>query len=142
MSDPDYELYAIKYATHARRRAENLYGPDPRPDDSMPIDYFVWAIKGPTRSWVVDTGFVQPAATRRQRKILQSPAAGLASLGIDAREVTDVILSHVHWDHAGGQDLFPNAQFHIQDRELSYAAGPCMCDAELGMGFEPGDIPA
>ncbi len=140
MSDPLHEIYAIKYASHARRRAENLYGPDERPDESMPIDYFVWAIKSPTQIWVVDTGFVQPAALKRQRKMLQTPAEGLARIGIDAQTITDVILSHVHWDHAGGQDLFPNASFHIQDRELSYAAGPCMCDAELGIGFEPGDI--
>jgi len=140
MSDPLHEIYAIKYASHARCRAENLYGPDERPDESMPIDYFVWAIKSPTQTWVVDTGFVQPAALKRQRKMLQTPAEGLARIGIDAQTITDVILSHVHWDHAGGQDLFPNASFHIQDRELSYAAGPCMCDAELGVGFEPGDI--
>jgi glyoxylase-like metal-dependent hydrolase (beta-lactamase superfamily II) len=137
---PFYELYAIRYASSARTRKENLVGSDPDPDAPMPIDYFVWAVKGPEGIWVVDTGFMQPAAARRQRPMERTPAEGLALIGIDAASVRDVVLTHVHWDHAGGQDQFPNARFHIQDRELSYAAGPCMCDTRLNGGFEPGDI--
>lgn len=137
---PCYELYAVRYATSPRTRKDNLLGADPNPDAPMPIDYFVWAVKSPDRSWVIDTGFMQPAASRRQRPMERTPAEGLALIGIDASRVEDVVLTHVHWDHAGGQDMFANARFHIQDRELSYAAGPCMCDARLNAGFEPGDI--
>lgn len=140
MSDPLYELYAIRYGTQAERfRRENVLDAD-RPDERMPIDYFIWAVKGPDHVWVLDTGFVAAAALKRKRKLDIRPDEGLAHIGIDASKVEDVILTHVHWDHAGGQDLFPNARFHIQDRELSYAAGRCMCDADLNVGFEAGDI--
>ena len=51
-----YEVYALKYAHHARRAAENFIGGDPH-DGPMPLDYFVWLIRGDGREIVVDTGF-------------------------------------------------------------------------------------
>lgn len=59
MADPiPYEVYAIKYGDHDRRASENFIGGDPH-DGPMPLDYFVWAIKGADRTWVVDTGFTR-----------------------------------------------------------------------------------
>ena len=141
MSLPEYELYAIRYAGHPRTRRENLLGEDDRPDEPMPIDYFVWAVRGPDgTAWVVDTGFVAANAAKRGRRMERTPAEGLALLGIDAARVADVVLTHVHWDHAGGQDLFPAARFHLQATEMAYVSGPCMCGPRLAVGFEPGDI--
>ncbi len=57
MSTPaPYEIYAIKYAHHPRRASENFLGGDPH-DGPMPLDYFVWAIVGADKTWVLDTGF-------------------------------------------------------------------------------------
>ncbi|MFM8681731.1 MAG: N-acyl homoserine lactonase family protein [Alphaproteobacteria bacterium] len=141
MNLPEYALYAIRYAGHPRTRRENLIGDDDRPDAPMPIDYFVWAIKAPGgEAWVVDTGFVAANAAKRGRHMERTPAEGLALVGIDAAQVADVVLTHVHWDHAGGQDLFPAARFHVQASEMAYVSGPCMCEPRLAVGFEPGDI--
>lgn len=141
MSLPEYELLAIRFAGHPRTRQENLVGTDPRPDAPMPISYYVWAARAPDgTTWIVDTGFAAENAARRGRRMERTPAEGLALAGIDAAGVSDVILSHVHWDHAGGQDFFPAARFHLQDAEMSYATGPCMCEPRLALGFEPGDI--
>ena len=65
MSD-SYEIYAIKYAHHERRASENFIGGDPH-DGPMPLDYFVWAIVGEERSFVVDTGFDLEMGKQRQR---------------------------------------------------------------------------
>ena len=58
-----YEVYALKYAHHARRKAENFIGGDPH-DGPMPLDYFVWLIRGHGREIVVDTGPGVPEADR------------------------------------------------------------------------------
>ena len=51
-----YEVYAIRYARHDRPARENFLDDDPH-DGPMPLDYFVWAIVGAGRTFVVDTGF-------------------------------------------------------------------------------------
>ena len=80
-----FEVYAIRYGHVQRRASENFLSGDPH-DGAMPLDYFVWAARGPETTWVIDTGFNRAAAERRGRTFLRSPAEGLALLGIDAEE--------------------------------------------------------
>ena len=63
----------------------------------MPMDYFVWAVVGADATWVVDTGFGEPDVRPAQRRLVRSPADALATIGIDASTVTDVILTHLHY---------------------------------------------
>jgi glyoxylase-like metal-dependent hydrolase (beta-lactamase superfamily II) len=122
---PNYEIYAVRYARHDRPARENFLGGDPH-DVNMPLDYFVWAILGGGRTYVVDTGFGAEQAAKRKRELLRSPADGLKAVGIDPARVENVILTHMHYDHAGNLDLFPNATFHIQDRGCASRAPPRM----------------
>jgi glyoxylase-like metal-dependent hydrolase (beta-lactamase superfamily II) len=136
-----YELYAIRYAHHDRRASENFIGGDPH-DGPMPLDYFLWAIVGGGRTFVLDTGFDGEMAKRRQRHLLRDPGEGLRTIGIDAAKVQDVIISHMHYDHAGNHTLFPNARYHLQDREMRYCTGRHMCHAAMRYPFEPEDVAA
>ncbi len=134
------EIYAIKYARNpAARRQDNFIGGDPH-DAPMPLDYFVWAIVGEGGTFVVDTGFTPAMGAKRKRDMLRPPAEGLKALGIGAEDVRDVILTHMHYDHAGNQAMFPNARFHLQDREMAYCTGRCMCHHALNHPFEPEDV--
>jgi glyoxylase-like metal-dependent hydrolase (beta-lactamase superfamily II) len=136
-----YEVYAVRYARHERRASENFLGGDPH-DGPMPIDYFVWAIIGNGKTYVVDTGFDAAMAKKRGREHLRSPGEGLKAIGVDPLAVEDVLISHMHYDHAGNHDLFPNATYHIQDKEMAYCTGRCMCHRVLRSSFEPDDVAA
>ncbi len=137
----NYEIYAIRYARHDRRASENFLGGDPH-NGPMPIDYFVWAIVGGGRTFILDTGFDRDMARKRQREHLRSPGDGLKAIGVDPAKVEDVFISHMHYDHAGNHDLFPNARYHLQDREMAYCTGRCMCHRALRSSFEPEDVAA
>jgi glyoxylase-like metal-dependent hydrolase (beta-lactamase superfamily II) len=132
--DETYEVFAVKYAERDARRPEHFVGGDPH-DVSMPMDYFVWAIVGAHRTWLVDTGFGADDAARRHRRLLRTSSEALRLIGIDPMTTADVILTHLHYDHVGGFDQFPNARFHLQDREMAFATGRNMLDESQRHGF-------
>jgi len=100
MSDDIHEVFAVRYASHARMRSENYIFGDPH-DEMTSIAYYVWAIKGPHGTFVCDTGFDETAAKERGRKIIKPVDQGLKALGIEPDHVDHVIATHMHWDHAG-----------------------------------------
>jgi glyoxylase-like metal-dependent hydrolase (beta-lactamase superfamily II) len=139
MSAPRFEVYAVKYAHHARRAAENFIGGDPH-DGPMPLDYFVWLIRGEGREIVVDTGFSAAMARKRGRDHIRCPTEGLRTLGCDPSTVKDVVITHLHYDHVGNFDLFPAATLHLQELEMRYATGPYMRHACFRGAFEVEDV--
>lgn len=87
-----------------------------------------------------DTGFDAEVAQKRQRHLLRPVGEGLKMIGIDPDKVEDVILSHMHFDHAGNHDLFPHARYHVQDVEMAYCTGRCMCHDYLRHPFAYEDV--
>lgn len=136
---PVYELYAIRYATREGRRQDNFIGGDPH-DGPMRMDYFFWLIVGNGRQFVVDCGFTQEVATARKRDYLRNPAEALKLFGIEADEVEDVILTHLHYDHVGNFARFPRAVFHLQESEVAYATGKYMRHPLMNHAFEVDDV--
>jgi len=140
MSAPDlYEVFAVKYAHHERRASANFIGGDPH-DGPMPLDYFVWLVRGAKRSFVVDLGFNAATAAARKRERIRNPADGLRLLGVDAASVEDVIITHLHYDHVGNFDLFPRAVFHLQDKEMEYATGRHMAQKPFAEAYAVDDV--
>jgi glyoxylase-like metal-dependent hydrolase (beta-lactamase superfamily II) len=134
-----YEVYALKYAYNERRASENFIGGDPH-DRPMPLDYFVWLIRGNGREIVVDTGFSAAMAAKRKRDHLRCPTAALRLLDCDAAKVKDVVVTHLHYDHVGNFELFPEATLHLQEKEMSYATGRYMCQECFRGAFEVEDV--
>lgn len=138
---PEYEVYALRYATHdGRRSAENYLGHDPHENSPMPLDFYIWALRDGRRTIVVDTGFTAAMAMQRKRTYLHSPIDLLRTIGVHAEDVDDVVITHMHYDHAGNIDAFPKATLHLQEAEMAYCTGRCMCHDTMRKPFEPQDV--
>lgn len=126
MTNDTYEVYALRYASLAKTRRETFLGVDPHDAAPMPLDYYVWVIRNAARTIVVDTGFDHEEARLRGRVLARLPREALALLAIEAEQVTDVIVTHLHYDHAGTLGDFPRARLHVQEAEIGYVTGRCM----------------
>ncbi|MEM7126625.1 MAG: N-acyl homoserine lactonase family protein [Chloroflexota bacterium] len=130
-----YEVYAIKYAELDSRTRGDSFIFDDAHDTHHPMEYFVWVIRNEERTILVDTGFDSLEGSNRGRPILAEPADAVSAIGVEPDSIDTVIVTHLHYDHAGGLDQFPNAHFHLQESEMVYATGPCMCHAVLQKPF-------
>lgn len=137
-----YALHAVKYAElRNRKRGEVFLGGDPH-DAPIDMDYFVWVAIGADRTIVIDTGFSAETGARRGRNVLRNPVDPMPALGVDPATVDDIVITHMHYDHAGNFDLFPNAMFHIQDAEMAFVTGRQMTHAQQRKNFEFEDVVA
>lgn len=140
-----WRVFALRFAENlGRRRYQHFMGVEADPHDAPhPLIFYLWAARDAAgRTLVVDTGFDAARAAARGHTLLAEPEAALARIGIDAGSVADAIVTHFHWDHAGGAKKFPAARFHLQAAEMAYATGPCMCFPHLRRPFACEDVTA
>ena len=137
---PCYQVFALRYAHVERRRADNFMEIHDAHDLPMPMDYFVWVIRSNDRSVLVDTGFNQEAADLRGRTLLRCPIRALEHVGLRAEDITDTVITHMHYDHAGNTDLLPHSRFHLQEAEMRYATGRYMLYKPLRQPFNVTDV--
>lgn len=116
-----YDVYAVRYATIPNFRVSSLIA---GVDTSRKLDIamMVWLLKGSDgRNVLVDAGFHRDDFVRRYRATgFMTPAEAVERAGVKPEDVSDVIISHVHWDHIGGIDLFPRARIWIQREEFEH----------------------
>jgi len=120
---PTYEIYALKWAGPVPRKlAVVLWWEDWNKDTEM--NYYVWAIKGKDEIIVVDTGSYLSLADERRLTHYVNPIEMLASFGASKTNVKKVIITHCHWDHLAGIEMFsqafPEAVFYIQKKEFDF----------------------
>ena len=118
---PVYEVYALHYGTLAQFPAASLIaGADTA--RRMDIALMVWLIRGTAgRTVLMDAGFYRDKFITRWKPVdYVRPSAAVERLGTRPDQVTDIIVSHVHWDHLDGADLFPRARIWIQRAEYEY----------------------
>jgi len=130
-----YEILILKYGEMADRFRRDNYVMDDSHDVADPIDYFVWVVRNENRTVMIDTGFDHREAKARGRELIAEPRDVLRDIGIDAEAIETLVVSHLHYDHAGTLGHFPNAHFHLQEAEMAYATGRCMCDMALQKPF-------
>ena len=136
---PKYELYAIRYAHMAARRKDLFAHGDPH-DGPMDVDYFIWVAVGEGRSVVIDIGFSKTTGAKRNRQLIRCPIQSLRLIGLNPEEIQDVVITHLHYDHAGNFGLLPAATFHIQEPEVHFATGRHMRHAFFRCAYELEDI--
>lgn len=121
---PTYTIHPLHLGDIVRQKGNMAYMREPGKTVAFPI--LAWYVTDGTAKYLVDTGGTPPDHRYQPytRTVEQDPVAALARLGVRPEEITDVVLTHLHWDHAGSNHLFPNARFHVQREELRYAAAP------------------
>jgi glyoxylase-like metal-dependent hydrolase (beta-lactamase superfamily II) len=122
-SKPTYEIYAIRYATLKDFAVSGLVaGADPA--RKLDIAMMVWLVKGGGHNILFDSGFYRDQFMRQWHPAdYLKPSEAIARAGLKPEDITDVVISHIHWDHADGFDLFPKAKIWIQKDEIEYYAG-------------------
>jgi glyoxylase-like metal-dependent hydrolase (beta-lactamase superfamily II) len=113
-------VYAIRYGTLERFPVAALVA---GADTSRRADIalMVWLARAPGRNVLIDAGFYREKFMQRWRPAsYERPSAAVARLGLQPEDITDVVISHVHWDHLDGVDLFPRARVWIQRAEYEH----------------------
>jgi glyoxylase-like metal-dependent hydrolase (beta-lactamase superfamily II) len=137
---PAYEIYAIKYAELPDFPVAGLVA---GADESrkMDIAMVVWLVRGSGRNILVDSGFYRPQFFKSW-KVNQfvKPSEAIAKVGLKPDDITDVIITHMHWDHADGMDLFPKAKVWLQKDEYTYYTGEAWQSPKTHGGIHPDDV--
>jgi glyoxylase-like metal-dependent hydrolase (beta-lactamase superfamily II) len=139
-SKPQYEVYALRYATLPDFPVADLVaGADKA--RKLDIAMLIWLVRGNGKNILVDTGFYRPQFFKDWNvKDFTKPSEMLQRVGLKPEDITDVIITHLHWDHADGLDLFPNAKIWIQKDELQYYAGEAWQSRRTHGGIDPEDV--
>jgi glyoxylase-like metal-dependent hydrolase (beta-lactamase superfamily II) len=138
---PTYEVYALSYGVYPNFPVSGLLA---GADKSRKIDLqmMIWLLKGSNgKNILVDTGcYHENVVKGKGIQNLIKASDAIAKLGIAATDITDVIITHMHWDHADGMDLFPNAKIWIQQDEYGYYTGAAWRSKGKHGGIEPEDV--
>jgi glyoxylase-like metal-dependent hydrolase (beta-lactamase superfamily II) len=120
---PLYDVHAVRFATLPFNVSGLVAGADPT--RRIDIAMMVWVVRGNGRTILVDAGFVREKfITRWKPANYVTPAVAVEQgLGIKPEDVTDIVISHIHWDHADGVTLFPKAAIWLQREELTHHVG-------------------
>jgi glyoxylase-like metal-dependent hydrolase (beta-lactamase superfamily II) len=133
-----YEAYAVRFGILPAFPVASLVAGAER-GRTLDIPVMVWLLKGSNgRQVLVDSGFYrQKFLDQWKPRDFRTPATAVEAAGVKPEAVTDIIISHAHWDHVDGVDLFPKATVWIQREEYRYYTG----DAWFGRGA-PGGVDA
>jgi len=139
-SKPNYEVFALRYATIPDFPVAGLVA---RADPARKADIamMIWLVRGNGRNILVDSGFYHEQFFKDWNvKDFTKPSDTMKRVGLKPEDITDVIITHMHWDHADGMDLFPNARIWIQKDELEYYAGEAWQSEKTHGGIDQDDV--
>ena len=137
---PEYSIQAIRYANSPGFPVGELVVGGPK-GEKVEIAFVVWLVRGGGHNLLFDSGFHREKWTKYfpvTDFVRPDEAVGLA--GVKPEEVTDIVISHAHWDHMGGIDLFPKATVWIQKEEFRYYTGEAWQPGGTHSGIDPEDV--
>lgn len=138
---PIYELYALRYAQLSTSRAHTFLG-GVADDAPLEMSYYIWLAKSAEHCVLIDTGFGAETAQKRGRDWRRCPIDALRLLGVDALDIEHLIITHLHYDHAGNLPKLANARIYLQEKEMRFATSRYMCVDHISLGgiFEAEDV--
>jgi len=120
---PQYEIYALKYAGPFTSSVAMVFW-NQEWDKTIDRNYYLWAIKGKDGFIVVDTGTGLSDNAKRKLKGYVNPVDALARIGANGSNIKHVVITHIHFDHVGGMEMFPKAfpqaKFYVQKKEFDF----------------------
>ncbi len=137
-STPEYSIQAIRYASAEDDASDLVMG---APHEKMKLAMVIWLIRGDGRNVLFDSGYHRDTFSKEfgvTEYIRPDDAVKLA--GVQPPEITDIVISHAHWDHMGGIDLFPKALVWIQKEEFRYYTGDAWQAGGDHGGIDPEDV--
>jgi len=137
---PEYSIQAIRYGNSPGFPANELVIGAPK-DEKVDIAFVVWLIRGGGHNILFDSGFHREKWTKYFPVTdFLGPDEAVKLAGVKPEDVTDVVISHAHWDHLGGIDLFPKATVWIQKEEFRYYTGEAWQPGGKHGGIDPDDV--
>ena len=137
---PNYSIQAIRYATSPGASVSELVVGGPK-DQKIDLAMVIWLIRGGGYTILFDSGFHRDTFTKEYpMKDYLRPDLAVKTAGVDPADVTDIVISHAHWDHMGGLDLFPKAQVWIQKAEYRYYTMDAWQPGGDHGGIDPEDV--
>ena len=137
---PQYEVYAVRYATIPDFAVNGLVA-GAEAGRKLDIAMLVWLIRGNGKNILFDSGFYRDQFFKQWHVTdFAKPSDAVRRAGVAPEDITDVIVSHMHWDHADGMDLFPKARIWLQKEELEYYAGSAWQSRRTHSGIDPDDV--
>jgi len=141
-SVPEYSIQAIRYAELPDFPVSELVVGAPQ-GEKIEIAMVVWLIRGDGHNILFDSGFHRESWLKSfPMKDYMRPDEAVKLAGVKPEEVTDVVISHAHWDHMDGIDLFPKATVWIQKEEFHYYTGEAWQAGGNHGGIDPEDAQA
>lgn len=141
-STPEYSIQAIRYASSPGVPASELVVGGPK-DVKIDIAMVVWLIRGGGHTILFDSGFHRDTFLKYfPMTDYLRPDEAVKTAGVNPEEVTDIVISHAHWDHIGGIDLFPKANIWIQKEEYRYYTMEAWQPGGQHGGIDPEDVKA
>jgi glyoxylase-like metal-dependent hydrolase (beta-lactamase superfamily II) len=140
---PVYEIYALRIASMKDATATSVWSLNAPKTDRVHIDFVIWLIKGGNgKNILVDAGFLKDIPEAREFEPVNyiRPDSALIKIGVKPEDITDIILSHPHWDHIDGIGLFPKAHIWIQKDDFGYFVGDAWQKDPANNGFDKRDV--
>ena len=138
-ASPEYSIQAVRYAS-AEGEVAGLVMGAPK-GEKINIAMVVWLIRGGGHNILFDSGYHRDTFLKYfpSTEYLR-PDEAVKLAGVEPEEVTDIVISHAHWDHMGGIDLFPKATVWIQKEEFRYYTGDAWQHGGNHGGIDPEDV--
>lgn len=137
-----YDVFGLRYYSRSATKADEYfrYGLYGEPDQEIGMDYFFWLVRNGDHTVLVDCGFHGERAAALGRRPDTDPLELLRRMGVSPADVEHVVISHMHYDHVGNLEHFPNATVSLARQEYEFWQGPCAEKDLMKVLVHPEDV--